>query len=296
MSLMGLDVGTTGCKAVAFDCDGKILASAYREYPLLSPQTGWFELDSKRVWEDIAACIREVAAKTTADPIKTLCVSCQGEAVTPVDADGNILDNAMVSFDARTAPHVSWWEKNVGREKIFQITGQPLASLFTALKLMWIRDHKPEVFKKTKYFLCYEEFVYHMCGLEPVTDYSLAGRTMLFDVPNMKWSQELMGHLDVSEDQFAKAVPSGTAIGTIGDAAAERLGLPKGGGGHWRARSTLPDSRLRRHRTASGGLWHRDGGVHRSGVPGAGAQRHHVEQQHLLLPPLLSGSIYRIGL
>ena len=228
MSLMGLDVGTTGCKAVAFDHDGKILASAYREYPLLSPETGWFELDSNRVWEDIAKCIREVAAQTQADPITTLCVSCQGEAVTPIDEDGNILDNAMVSFDARTAPQVSWWEENVGREKIFQTTGQPLASLFTALKLMWVRDNKPEVFKKAKYFLGYEEFVYYRCGLDPVTDYSLAGRTMLFDVPKMKWSREQMDHLGVSEDQFAVAKPSGTAIGTIGDAAAERLGLPKG--------------------------------------------------------------------
>ena len=98
MSLMGIDVGTTGCKAVAFDLEGKILSSAYREYPLHSPQPGWAELDGNRVWEDIKTCIQQVASETTQDPITALAVSCQGEAVSPVDQAGNILHNALVSF------------------------------------------------------------------------------------------------------------------------------------------------------------------------------------------------------
>lgn len=228
MSLMGIDVGTTGCKAVAFDHDGKILASSYREYPLVTPNPGWFELDSRQVWEDITTVIREVAGKTASDPITAFSVSCQGEAVTPVDADGNMLDNAAVSFDGRTAGLVSWWEENVGGQKIFQTTGQPLASLFTALKVMWIRENKPEVFKKADKFLGYEELVYHQCGLEPVTDYSLAGRTMLFDVQKQAWSEEMLGHVGLTPNHFAKAVPSGTVVGTISDAAAKHLGLPKG--------------------------------------------------------------------
>ncbi len=228
MSLMGLDVGTTGCKAVAFDHDGKILASAYREYPLISPNQGWFELDSQRVWEDIKVCIREVAEATKNDPITAFSVSAQGEAVTPVDADGNFLANAIVSFDSRTAGLVPWWAEKVGRDKTFQTTGQPLASMFTALKLKWIQDNEPEIFKKTRYFLCFEELVYQRCGLEPVTDYTLAGRTMLFDVPGEKWSEELLGHIGLTPDNMPKAVPSGTVIGKISDEAAEQLGLPKG--------------------------------------------------------------------
>ena len=134
MSLLGVDVGTTGCKAVAFNEEGKILTSAYREYPLHSPQSGWAELDGNRVWEDIKTCIGYVASQTKNDPITAMAPSCQGEAVSIVDAEGTILYNAIVSFDTRTEPYVPQWEEKYGREKIFQTTGQPLAACFTALK------------------------------------------------------------------------------------------------------------------------------------------------------------------
>ena len=182
MSLLGLDVGTTGCKATVCNVDGKVIASAYREYPLFSPQPGWAELDSVRVWADIKDCLGQVAQETKSDPITAIAVSCQGEATTPLDENGNILDRSPVSFDARTGDLVSWWEENVGREKIFQITGQPLAAPFTALKLQWMKQNKPDVFKKVKKFLCYEDFVYHQLGLEPVTDYTIAGPTMFFNL------------------------------------------------------------------------------------------------------------------
>lgn len=228
MSLLGIDVGTTGCKAVSFDLDGNILTSAYREYPLHSPQPGWAELDSQQVWSDVKACIREVAANTQNDPITALAVSCQGEAVTPVDADGNMLANSVVSFDTRTEPYVAPWEEKFGREKVFQVTGQPLASLFTALKLQWFRDNQPEVLNKARYILGYEDLVYFMLGVEPSTDYTLAARTLLFDIPNQQWSEEFLDFTGLSREQMPGVKPSGTLLGTVPDHVAEDVGLPKG--------------------------------------------------------------------
>jgi len=243
VSLLGLDVGTTGCKATVCNVDGKVIASAYREYPLLSPQPGWAELDSVRVWADIKDCLGQVAQETKNDPITALAVSCQGEATTPLDKDGNILDRSPVSFDARTGDLVSWWEENVGREKIFQITGQPLAAPFTALKLQWMKQNKPDVFKKVKKFLCYEDFVYHQLGLEPVTDYTIAGRTMFFDLKKHDWSEELLGQVGLTPDHMARVAPSGTLIGTIPDKVADEIGLPRGiqavTGGHDQPCQTL---------------------------------------------------------
>ncbi len=98
MSLLGIDVGTTACKSVAFDHLGRALASASREYPLHAPAPGHLELDANVVWDAAAATVREVNAALT-DPVVAIAVSSQGEAVTPVAADGTVLAGSPVTFD-----------------------------------------------------------------------------------------------------------------------------------------------------------------------------------------------------
>ena len=91
MSLLGIDVGTTGCKAAAFSLDGAIITEAHREYPTLHPQDGWAELDSTLVLDSAKAVIADVAARTAADPITALSISSLGEAMTPIDRNGRVL-------------------------------------------------------------------------------------------------------------------------------------------------------------------------------------------------------------
>ena len=100
MSLLGLDIGTTGCKANIFDHDGNILGQAYREYSLIHPQPGWIELNPDVMWQAVEETIREAAAKVS-DPVTALATSVLGEAVTPIGRDGRPLDNCMVGFDVR---------------------------------------------------------------------------------------------------------------------------------------------------------------------------------------------------
>lgn len=228
MSLLGLDVGTTGCKAVAFTHNGEVITSAYREYPLESPNPGWAQLDSNRVWADIKACLGEVASQTTNDPITAMAVSCQGEAVTPVSADGTILAPSPVSFDTRTESHVLRWEEKFGRKRIFETTGQPLASLFTALKMQWFAENQPEVIQHAAHILGYEDFVMFKLGLPATTDYTFAARTMLFDVRKADWDDEFLAFAGLSRDQMPTLKPSGTLVGTVADSIADEIGLPRG--------------------------------------------------------------------
>lgn len=228
MSLLGIDVGTTGCKAVAFNEKGVLLASAYREYPLNSPQLGWAELDGNRVWTDIKTCIGEAAAKTKSDPISAVAVSCQGEAVSYINDKGEIIHNALVSFDNRTEGYVSKWEEKFGRKKIFDVTGQPLAALFTALKLQWMREHKPEIMKQTRTLLGFEDLVMYRLGQQPTTDYTLAARTLFFDVRKRDWNDEFLEFAGIDRRMMPALKPSGTIVGTIPDSIASELGLPKG--------------------------------------------------------------------
>ncbi|NLT42190.1 MAG: hypothetical protein GXX93_05920, partial [Anaerolineae bacterium] len=95
MSLLGLDIGTTGCKAIVFSEELELLGSAYREYPLVHPRPGWSELDPASVWEKVEAAIIEAVAKAgDADPVRAVATSVQGEAACPVDGDGRPLGNS----------------------------------------------------------------------------------------------------------------------------------------------------------------------------------------------------------
>jgi len=228
MSLLGIDLGTTGCKAVAFDEGGKILASAYREYPLHFPKTGWIELDSNRVMASAREVIREAAGKVKKDPVRALAVASQGEAVTPVAKNGSFLHNGIVTFDARTAPLVGWWEKRVSRKRIFEISGMPLHGMYTGSKILWWKQNRPDVFGKAARFLCYEDLLFHQLGLSPAIDHSLAARTMLLDLNKGEWSTELCRTAGIDPGRLARVLPSGSVVGEIGAKAAKEFGLPAG--------------------------------------------------------------------
>ena len=226
MSLLGLDVGTTGCKAVVFDVGGKVLSAAYREYPLLHPQPGWVELDMRLVLEKIKESIREVSSEVKRDPIKALSISAQGEAFVPVDKKGNLLTSSPVSFDNRGEKFVQWWKKALGAEKIMNITGMPLHSMFSLNKIMWLKENSPHIYSKTWKFLCCEDLVIYKLGLSPTIDYSLASRTMAFDIFKKRWSEEILSRVDIDPSLLPEVVPSGTVVGEIPQRIANSLSLP----------------------------------------------------------------------
>lgn len=229
MSLLGIDVGTTGTKAVVFSTEGKQLASAYREYPLIYPRPGWLEFSPFQVLDSAKRNIREVAeAVSGKDPIRALGIASLGEAVTPVSAQGDPVYNTIIAFDNRTTEQARWWEEKVGREHLFRITGMPLHGIYTINKAMWLREHEPERFARTKQFLCWEELLILKMGFEPTTDYSLAARTMAFDIHRKDWSDEVLGEAGFTRAHFARVAPPGTMVGRLGPTTAAEWGLPSG--------------------------------------------------------------------
>ncbi len=228
MSLLGLDVGTTGCKAVVFDVEGNVLSSAYREYPLLHPQSGWAELDPNQVWTKIEESIQEVANQVKADPIKALSISTQGEAFAPVDRAGRLLTNTAISFDIRGEEFTRWWDLKLGSKKIMEITGMPLHSMFSINRVMWLKKYHPDIYRRTWKFLCYEDLVIQKLGLPPTIDYSLAARTMAFDIVKKRWSREILSLAEVDESLLSEVRPSGTEVGRISSKVCSRLSLPSG--------------------------------------------------------------------
>ncbi len=236
MSLLGLDIGITGCKAVAFTVAGDILAQAYREYPLYQPFPGWMELDPAEVWAAAQEVIGRVTAQVRRDPPTALSVSTHGESVVPVNEQGKPLCRFITAIDTRAGEQAAWWGEHVGRERLFRITGMPLHPMYTVNKLMWLRQYDPATFFAARRFLCMQDFIWHRLGFAPVIDYTLASRTMAFDVNRLAWSEEILALADLQSEQLSTLVPSGTPIGELPRPAAEALGLPAGvvavAGGH----------------------------------------------------------------
>lgn len=228
MSLLGIDVGTTGCKAVVFSQEGKQLASAYQEYDVRAPQPRQAELDSEDVWNRIKATIGAVAAKADPkDPIEALSVTSMGEAVVPVGRGGEILGPSILNVDIRGEAQIDPFREKVSERELYDVNGNVLANQYTLPKLMWLKEHQRELYERTARFMLWGSFVSYKLGAEACVDYSLANRTLLFDLQTQRWSDRMLEAGGIDREKLPRPVPAGSAIGTVSDAMSEELGLPK---------------------------------------------------------------------
>jgi len=223
---LGIDIGTSGCKAVLFDINGVLRASAFREYHVISAKAGWAELDSDEVMVKCFEVIRETAGYAGAHQVKGLGISSQGEAFTLVDRDGKALTNAFVSSDARAVDYVQSWSRSFGTDKLYHITGHTPHPMFSLFKLLWVRDKMAEQWKKTEKILCFEDLLQYRLGItDTAMGWPLAGRTMLFDVINHCWDKEIIENLGIRDEQLSRPLPSGTIAGRVNETIARALNL-----------------------------------------------------------------------
>src|SRR5438309_6242362 len=229
MYLVGIDVGTTNTKTVIFDVEtGRISAVGSSRTIVRHPVPEWSEFDAEDIWGTVLQSIK-IAIQHCDRPerIRAISVSSMGESAFPLDADGNVLYAAIAWYDERAAEEAKWWEDRVGRERIFTITGHIPHSMFGVNKLLWLRNHVPQVFARIHRWLSIEDFVLWKLSGSFATDYSIASRTMLFDQRMLTWSEPLLEQAGLPAAWFPPAFPSGTAIGTVSKEVAEQTGLPQ---------------------------------------------------------------------
>jgi xylulokinase len=236
MSLLGIDLGTSGCKVAAFAAHGACLAQASRGYAMRQSQAGWAVLDSHEVWARVREAITEVVAQTGRDPVTALSTSSFGEAMVPVARDRRSLGHSILCLDARGAEHVAHLERELGQEAFYRINPNILGPQYSLPKLLWLREHEPDLFRQADLFLLWGDLVPFLLGCEPVTANSLANRTLLFDLARNDWSEELLAWSGIDRERLGRVVPGGTVIGEVAPAVADELGLPRGvqvvAGGH----------------------------------------------------------------
>jgi len=244
MLLLGLDIGTTGCKASLFEDDGRLLASAWREYSIDMPHPSWAEQDAEQVWRLAQEAMSEVYHKLGGhQAILALSLSVQGEAVMPVDRRGNALRPAILGMDTRTGGQNRWLEERFGNRDLFQRTGMPIHTINTLPKLLWLKDHDPETWEAAHRFLLYEDFLINKLAGRAVISRCLASRTQMFDLHQGCWSEEILEAIGLAPERLAQVYPSGVAVGAMAPVLVEQLGFPNAPlivtGGHDQACGSL---------------------------------------------------------
>lgn len=228
MSLLGIDIGTTGCKSAAFSVEGQCLAMAYREYVILRPGPGQAELDACDVVEKIWQTISEVAEKTKDDPITALSVSSLGEAVVPVSADREVLGSSILIMDLRGGEYVQPFVDSMGLESFYEINPNIPGTNYSMPKLCWLRDNQPDLYEKADKFLLWSDLVCFLLGGEAIASFSLANRTLLFDIRKEDWSDALLSAAGLDREKLGRCVPAGAIVGEVSSVMVEKLGLPAG--------------------------------------------------------------------
>lgn len=227
MAILGLDIGTTGCKATVFSSVGAILSYAYEEYPIESPRGGWFELDPEKVWRAAARVIQR-ANRDSAEAVQSICTSSFGEAFVCLNEHGEVLCGSMLYLDERGQQESEWIDETLGDARILQSTGHAANSMYSLPKLLWLKKHRPEVYQQTRWLHFFGDYILYRLTGEHVTEYSLAARSLCFDVREKRWELGILEAFALDKSIFPTPLVAGSVVGNIHADAAAETGLPTG--------------------------------------------------------------------
>lgn len=227
MSLLGIDLGTSGVKALLIDEEGRAVASHTVEYPLLTPKPQWAEQEPEE-WQ--AATLEALGAlgRDRLANVKAIGLSGQMHGSVFLDSAGEVVRPALLWCDQRTAAECDWIVEKVGWGALLAETLNPPLTGFTAGKIVWLRNHEPENYARARHVLLPKDFIRYKLTGELATDVSDASGTCLFNVPNRDWSQTVLNALDLPLDWFPKAYESPQPTGQISRTVAESTGLSVG--------------------------------------------------------------------
>ena len=222
MSIGGLDIGTTGCKMSVYDPDGRFITKVYSEYAA-SRTAGEHELSADSVWAGVCAVIREVTSRVK--DLDSIGITSFGESFVMLDENDDVLAPAMLYTDPRGGVQCAQLVERIGKKDLGDIVGLFPHQMFSLPKLMWIRDNRSDLYKRAKRVLLFQDFiVYRLTGAAQI-DYSLASRTMAFDIRKRTWSDTVFEAAGINKNLFAAPVPSGTLAGKIRPLLTAVLGL-----------------------------------------------------------------------
>jgi xylulokinase len=229
--LMGIDVGTTGTRAVIVRPDGHVIAAATGDHqPMRMEKPGWAEQDPEDWWRATMHAVRAVIGLTgvKASEIAAIGLSGQMHGVVLLDDASAVLRPALIWCDQRSQPQCDWITSQVGAETLRKLALNPALTGFSAPKLLWVRDHEPAVYERAAHCLLPKDFVRLRLTGEFATDVSDASGTLLLDVSKRKWSKEILAALNINPALLPRVFESPEVTGRVTAAASLLTGLRAG--------------------------------------------------------------------
>jgi xylulokinase len=235
--LLGIDIGTSGSKALLLAADGSVVASATGEYPLYTPRPLWAEQDPADWWTATTGAIRRVLGTTgvSAEQIAGVGLTGQMHGLVLLDAAGRVLRPCIMWNDQRTGPQCAAITARLGLPKLLELIANPLLPGFTAPKIVWVREHEPDVYAQVAHVLLPKDYIRYRLTGEYATEVSDASGMALLDVAHRRWSAEMLAALDIPAAWlpacYESPVPSTRISAEAAEVTGLRAGTPVVGGG-----------------------------------------------------------------
>ena len=227
---IGLDVGTTGSRAIAVDERGAVVDARTAEHPLLTPRPRWTEQDPAAWWRSTREVLSAVAASCRAASGEVVGIGLTGQMHGSVflDRGGDVIRPALLWNDQRTAAQCDQITDRIGSRRLVEITGNPAVTGFQAPKVLWLRDEEPANFERVAHVLLPKDYIRYRLSNELATDASDASGTLFLDLRSRRWSSEVLQALEVPEEWLPPVAESTEPTGTVTGDVATELGLPSG--------------------------------------------------------------------
>ena len=228
--ILAHDLGTSGNKATLFDEQGHLVGSAFAAYPTAYPHPNWAEQEPEAWWEAVCQTTQQLLATTgvPADAVAAVGFSGMMMGCLPVDAAGVPLRSCIIWADQRAEMEAAFVAERCGAEEVYRRCGHRTSPAYCAPKILWVRNHQPEIYARAAKFLVPKDYLVHRLTGVFATDYSDASGTLLFDLVARRWHPPFLEALGIAVDQLPRVYPSSSVVGQVTAAVAPALGLVAG--------------------------------------------------------------------
>jgi gluconokinase len=223
--LIGIDIGTTNTKAVAYNNEGVVLGSSNRTYSVIFPQEGFHELDPRELLEAALEVMAEVISENKEHDLTAVCFSAAMHGLIAVDKDGEPLTNMITWADLRSSEYAVRLKQSPIANKLYERTGTPIHAMSPLCKLMWMKDHLPDVFSKAHKFISIKEFIFFHLFNEYIVDRSIASSTGLFDIYTLDWNKDALVTAGIDAGRLSRHVESTHILAGMKQEYANRFGI-----------------------------------------------------------------------
>lgn len=235
--IAGLDVGTTNTKASVFEPSGRVVSSARGRTPMDEPRPGWHEHDAAELWSVAGETLRAALGRLRSPArVVGVAVASMAESGVPLDAAGRPVGPVIAWFDRRTRPQAERLRRRLGAERLREVTGLRPQPIYGLYKLMWLAEHRPEAYARTRAWANVADYLAFRLSGELATDASLASRTGALELASLRWSEPVLEAAGVPASLLPEPTWAGTALGGVTEDAAAATDLAPGttvaAGGH----------------------------------------------------------------